>query len=75
MCGICGIFDSSGQPINRQTLARMNAVIRHRGPDGEGELVDGEAGLGHRRLSIIDVGGGAQPIGNEDGRVQVVFNG
>jgi len=75
MCGICGIFDLSGRPIDRNTLSRMNSIIRHRGPDGDGELVDGEVGLGHRRLSIIDVGGGAQPIGNEDGSVQVVFNG
>jgi len=75
MCGICGIFDLSGRPINRDTLARLNSSIRHRGPDGEGELVDNEIGLGHRRLSIIDVGGGGQPIGNEDGKVQVVFNG
>ena len=51
------------------------SVIRHRGPDGEGKLVDHEACLGHRRLSIIDLAGGAQPIGNEDGSVQVVFNG
>ena len=75
MCGICGIFDLSGNPINRDTLAKMNSVIRHRGPDGDGELVDHEVGLGHRRLSIIDVGGGAQPIGNEDGSIQIVFNG
>ncbi len=53
----------------------MTDTLRHRGPDGEGRLVDGEIGLGHRRLSIIDVGGGAQPIGNEDGSLQVVFNG
>jgi asparagine synthase (glutamine-hydrolysing) len=75
MCGICGIFDLSGKPIDRALLAKMNSVIRHRGPDGEGELVDNEVGLGHRRLSIIDVGGGAQPIGNEDGKIQIVFNG
>jgi asparagine synthase (glutamine-hydrolysing) len=75
MCGICGIFDLRGNPINRETLARMNSVMRHRGPDGEGELVDREVGLGHRRLSIIDLGGGAQPIGNEDGNIQIVFNG
>jgi len=53
----------------------MTAIIRHRGPDGEGRLVDGHVGLGHRRLSIIDVDGGAQPIGNEDGSLQIVFNG
>jgi len=62
-------------PVNRETLVRMNSVIQHRGPDGEGEFVDREVALGHRRLSIIDVGGGGQPIGNEDGRIQVVFNG
>ncbi len=75
MCGICGIFDRSGNPINRDTLARMNSIIRHRGPDGEGEWVDHEIGLGHRRLSIIDVDGGGQPIGNEDDSIQIVFNG
>lgn len=53
----------------------MRSVIQHRGPDGEGEFVDREIGLGHRRLSIIDVEGGGQPIGNEDGSIQVVFNG
>jgi asparagine synthase (glutamine-hydrolysing) len=75
MCGICGIFDLTGKPINRETLTQMNSVIRHRGPDGDGELVDGEVGLAHRRLSIIDLVGGAQPIGNEDGTLQIVFNG
>ena len=75
MCGICGIFDISSAPIDREILGLMNYAIRHRGPDGEGELIDCEVGLGHRRLSIIDVGGGAQPIGNEDGRIQIVFNG
>ena len=75
MCGICGIFDRTGSPINRDTLARMKRAMHHRGPDGAGEFVDGEVGLGHRRLSIIDVGGGGQPIGNEDDSLQVVFNG
>ncbi|NUN04004.1 MAG: asparagine synthase (glutamine-hydrolyzing), partial [Bryobacteraceae bacterium] len=75
MCGICGIFDLMGNPIDASVLAKMNGVIRHRGPDGDGQLVDGEIGLGHRRLSIIDVGGGGQPIGNEDGSIQIVFNG
>lgn len=75
MCGICGIFDLSSQPIDRALLDRMMAIIHHRGPDGEGRHVDREAGLGHRRLSIIDVGGGGQPIGNEDGSIQIVFNG
>lgn len=75
MCGICGIFDLQGNPIDRDVLARMKQAIQHRGPDGEGEWVDREVGLGHRRLSIIDVGGGGQPIGNEDGSLQIVFNG
>lgn len=75
MCGICGIFDLAGNPVRPDTLARMNNTMRHRGPDGQGELVDREVGLGHRRLSIIDVGGGGQPIGNEDGSIQIVFNG
>ena len=53
----------------------MTSIIQHRGPDGEGLFVDREVGLGHRRLSIIDVEGGSQPIANEDGALQVVFNG
>ena len=75
MCGICGIHDRSGRPVDRATIERMTASLVHRGPDGKGLLIDGEVGLGHRRLSIIDIDGGAQPIGNEDGRIQVVFNG
>src|SRR5690606_32395543 len=61
--------------VEQDVLGGMIAVQRHRGPDGEGRFVDGEVGLGHLRLSIIDVGGGAQPIDNEDGQLQVVFNG
>ena len=75
MCGICGIFDFTGNLIDREIIRRMKSAIVHRGPDGEGEFFDKEVGLGHRRLSIIDVGGGGQPIGNEDGSIQVVFNG
>jgi asparagine synthase (glutamine-hydrolysing) len=75
MCGICGVFDRSGRPTDRELLGRMKSVLRHRGPDGEGEFVDGEVGLGNLRLSIIDIEGGDQPIGNEDDRLQVVFNG
>jgi len=73
MCGICGIFDLNGMPIDAALLAGMNEAIHHRGPDGNGQLVDGKVGLGHRRLS--NLGGGAQPIGNEDGKFQIVFNG
>ena len=75
MCGICGIFDLNGLPIDPAVLGEMTEIIRHRGPDGDGQYVDREVGLGHRRLSIIDLGGGAQPIGNEDGKLQIVFNG
>lgn len=75
MCGICGIFDLDGRPIRPALLDVMTDTLRHRGPDGDGKFVDVEVGLGHRRLSIIDVGGGGQPIGNEDGKLQIVFNG
>ena len=75
MCGICGIFDLSGRPVEVELIRRMMSVIRHRGPDGEGMFVKRNAGLGHRRLSIIDLEGGRQPLGNEDGTIQVVFNG
>ncbi len=75
MCGICGVFNRNGGQIDPYALDRMIETIRHRGPDGDGKFVDGELGLGHRRLSIIDIGGGAQPIGNEDGSLQLVYNG
>ena len=75
MCGFCGIFDRSGAPVDNDLLGRMTSALIHRGPDGEGRFVDSMVGLGHRRLSIIDVKGGAQPIGNEDGSLQIVFNG
>ncbi|RIK43359.1 MAG: asparagine synthase (glutamine-hydrolyzing) [Chloroflexi bacterium] len=75
MCGVCGIYEMAGQGVDRTLLRRMAAAIAHRGPDGEGFHVDGAIGLGHRRLSIIDLEGGAQPISNEDGTIQVVFNG
>lgn len=75
MCGIFGIFDRKGKPVERDLLERLTSMLRHRGPDGRGYFSDKEIGLGHRRLSIIDVDGGAQPIGNEDGSLQIVFNG
>ncbi|MER2556682.1 MAG: asparagine synthase (glutamine-hydrolyzing) [Candidatus Competibacter denitrificans] len=75
MCGICGIFERSGHPINPLLLQKMISALRHRGPDGTGELINQGIGLGHRRLSIIDVAGGAQPMSTEDGRLQLVFNG
>jgi asparagine synthase (glutamine-hydrolysing) len=79
MCGICGIVDRRG-PIDQHALRRMTAAIRHRGPDDEGFYVAPAAsgtavGLGFRRLSIIDLVTGNQPIGNENGSVLLVFNG
>jgi asparagine synthase (glutamine-hydrolysing) len=75
MCGFAGILHLDGRPVDRDLLERMTEVLHHRGPDDAGYLLDGEVGLGFRRLSIIDLGGGHQPMGNEDGTVHVVFNG
>lgn len=73
MCGICGFAGEGG----RDDLERMKAAMQHRGPDGDGSFVDDgmRVFLGHRRLSIIDIGGGEQPMWNEDGQVGVVYNG
>lgn len=76
MCGIAGILCRDSQQVpGRAMLERMVAAIRHRGPDGSGFLVEPEVGLGHARLSIIDLSGGAQPIHNEDSSVWITFNG
>jgi asparagine synthase (glutamine-hydrolysing) len=75
MCGIAGIYNGSGRPAEAAALARMTGLLRHRGPDDEGFFLDGAVGLGHRRLRIIDLENGRQPLFNEDGRVAVVFNG
>src|SRR5262245_44413866 len=76
MCGICGVFDyRRKRAIDRGSVRSMLETIRHRGPDDDGVYVAGEVGLGNRRLSIIDVDGGKQPITNEDGSVVLVFNG
>src|SRR5687767_3396828 len=75
MCGICGILSLDGAAPDRGLLEEMNATLTHRGPDSEGYLIDGPVGLAMRRLSIIDLAGGDQPIGNEDGSVQVIQNG
>jgi asparagine synthase (glutamine-hydrolysing) len=76
MCGISGIYHyATERPVDDLTLRRMTNVIAHRGPDDYGYYIDRRAGLGHRRLSIIDVAGGKQPIFNEDGKVAIVFNG
>jgi asparagine synthase (glutamine-hydrolysing) len=76
MCGLSGIFDTGGtRPIEPRLLATMNDSIAHRGPDGDGFLLEPGIGLGHRRLAIIDVAGGKQPLFNETGDVGIVFNG
>src|ERR1700712_1508290 len=75
MCGIAGFVNRDGETADRAILARMPATLSHRGPDGDGLFLDGPAALGHRRLSIIDLAGGAQPMANEDGSVWVTYNG
>jgi asparagine synthase (glutamine-hydrolysing) len=75
MCGISGIYNFDGAPVARPQLQSMSDALSHRGPDGAGMLTQGPVGLAHRRLSIIDLGGGGQPLGNEDDSVQIVFNG
>jgi len=76
MCGIAGKvnFDPA-QPIDRLCLTAMTSAVSHRGPDADGFYVGGGAGLGHRRLSIIDLATGDQPLANEDHTIWVVFNG
>jgi asparagine synthase (glutamine-hydrolysing) len=74
VCGICGLA-SRGGPVDPERLRAMSATLVHRGPDSDGELLDGPVGLAARRLSIIDLEGGDQPIANEDGTVHVVQNG
>jgi asparagine synthase (glutamine-hydrolysing) len=75
MCGIAGIVSFEGRPVDLDELRRMCAVMVHRGPDDEGFYLSPEAGLGMRRLSIIDLKTGHQPVRNEDGSIWVVFNG
>ena len=76
MCGIAGRFNyDAQQPVDRGCLVAMTDAVAHRGPDADGYYEGRGIGLGHRRLSIIDLATGDQPLGNEDGSVQVVFNG
>jgi glutamine amidotransferase-like protein/asparagine synthase len=75
MCGICGLASLDGSPVDAGPLEAMNDTLRDRGPDAEGTVVDGPVALASRRLSIIDLAGGDQPIANENGSIQVVQNG
>jgi asparagine synthase (glutamine-hydrolysing) len=75
MCGISGIVNARDRTVERSVLERMNAAIAHRGPDDDGFYVNKNAGLAMRRLSIIDVAGGHQPIHNHDKTKWLVFNG
>src|SRR5215471_7241009 len=75
MCGICGVLDLKGQRFPKPDLRAMSSVLRHRGPDDEGDLFAGPLAMAFRRLSIVDVAGGHQPMANEDGTIWIVFNG
>jgi len=76
MCGITGILNFDSAPVDRGLLVRMTRVLSHRGPDDEGIYISGGIGLGHRRLSIIDLSSrGRQPMSNEKGNIWICFNG
>ena len=75
MCGITGYTNASGKPVDREILERMNCAIIHRGPDEDGFYVNDNVGLAMRRLAIIDLAGGQQPMHNEDRSKWIVFNG
>jgi asparagine synthase (glutamine-hydrolysing) len=75
MCGIHGLIQLDGTPVQPQWLSAMGDVTAHRGPDDEGQHIDGACGIAMRRLSIIDLAGGHQPISTADGRLTIVCNG
>jgi len=76
MCAICGIINfNHSEPVDAALVAKMTRTLVHRGPDDAGFFVEGQVGLGFRRLSIIDLSGGHQPIFNEDGSMAIIFNG
>src|SRR6185295_7880562 len=74
MCGIAGIFRTD-KPVAESELMEMTSCINHRGPDGYGIKLFGQAGIGHRRLSIIDLETGKQPMANENETIWITFNG
>lgn len=76
MCGLCGVLNFDGQaPVDQEGLGAMTATLQKRGPDDLGYVCSGPVGLGHRRLSIIDLATGHQPLSNEDGTIWIVYNG
>src|SRR5213593_596988 len=76
MCGICGQLNfARNEPVEPETIRQITESIRHRGPDDEGYLISGPLGLGFRRLSIIDLAGGHQPMADAEQTVWVIFNG
>jgi asparagine synthase (glutamine-hydrolysing) len=75
MCGICGLVSLNGRPADRALLEQMNSTLVHRGPDSDGVFVEDSVGVAARRLAIIDLATGDQPLSNEDGSVVVVQNG
>jgi len=75
MCGIAGIINFDGRPVERSDLETLNQGLVHRGPDGGGVYCEGNVGLAHRRLAIIDPAGGAQPFFNDDRQVVLTYNG
>jgi asparagine synthase (glutamine-hydrolysing) len=76
MCGICGKINLNNEPIDKALLRKMTSCLSHRGPDDEGLYIKGNVGLGHRRLSVIDLSQFAhQPMSNEDGTIWIVYNG
>ena len=75
MCGLIGYIDNKDEETKKATIKKMSDVIAHRGPDGEGFFVDDTIAMGFRRLSIIDLAGGNQPLYNEDKTLVINFNG
>src|SRR3954470_7480008 len=75
MCGISGWYRRRGRPVDPAVIADQRDRLIHRGPDDEGMLIDGDFGFGMRRLSIIDIAGGHQPIVSPDGRFAIICNG
>lgn len=75
MCGFVTLYNKNQVPVSKDVLKKMTDVIVHRGPDDEGTYIDGHIGLGFRRLSILDIQNGAQPLGNPEKGIWLVFNG